>query len=355
MSTFSLNTIDINSLFVKPDGTYQAKSHPKEVGWLNRYQAKGAFADLDTIKDINKVRNLIETCHKSKEDKSRSINLGRVRAFLKLAGSNTGLDKTEHQDLLKRYDVVINSLLEKSRTDRAEGICKEEDLFDFEPVHQQAWQNYENKKIIYDMELPSDEDIENLQDSIIALTQVSLPHTRSNMATLKNVFHDDANLKKDNVFIPAEKGYSVLVWNERKVDRITMGKLSKEHAEPDYDKQRFVQPLVEKTPIPLMEPEKIGAIMTRFVKRFRKDSLYVFTKTDGTPFVREDKDTHRFDPYLDRVKKVVGHSISKIRKSQITHVRSKNLSQKAQLEYATDCHHSREENNKYCRDNLAST
>ncbi|KAI8904909.1 hypothetical protein DFJ77DRAFT_515131 [Powellomyces hirtus] len=363
---YTLDTFDICAFYTLPvdpttieeapevAGKKTSKKNPygnqkRTVNDLLLYKAKGAFALKENITNISKMKTIVFSCHNRTNENSQAQALGIVRKFLGAVGPlPLDMTKDEHIMLLKRYDESINVLKKtyQQQVDDGEG-----EVFEYAPVLEKAWENVTRDSSIYDEEFPSDQKILDLQDSLIAITQLAMPNSRSNMATLVNGFHDDADLKKDNVFLPTgTTGTSVIIWNERKIDRIKSGKPKVGEVQDPIDNTRYIEPLNTVLPLPFMEPERVSEHLTKFVRKYRKNSKYIFIRKDGTPFMNETKDDKRFEPYRARVKIATGQNISVVRRSQITAVRDMSLTKQEHAQYAADCHHSKEENNHYWRD-----
>ncbi|KAI8912385.1 hypothetical protein DFJ77DRAFT_511933 [Powellomyces hirtus] len=356
---YTLDTLDIAAFYTLPDGhplIAEKKSiygkRKRAVTNLSKYKAKGAFAHKENVTDISKMKTIVFSCHNLEVDNSEAQAIGTVRLFLKEIG-HVPLDMTkeEHLHLLKRYDEAIQILKQpyNQQVEAGEG-----EVFEYAPEVAKISQRLEDSSSIYDMDYPSNQKILDRQDDVIAATQFLMPHSRSNMATLVNAFHPDADKEKDNLFFPAGKtGTSVIIWNKRKVDRIKKGKQRADEVEDLIDNTRYIQPLNTVLPIPFMEPERVGQLLSKFVNKYRskkEKSKYIFLNRDGKPLMNNATDDKRFEPYRNRVKIATGHNISVIRRSQITRVRDMGLTKQEHTQFAADCHHSKEENNRYWRD-----
>ncbi|KAJ3166352.1 hypothetical protein HDU87_002213 [Geranomyces variabilis] len=244
------------------------------------------------------MREIVESCHQAEKDKSRSLYLCSVLNLLGKAESTLGLNKAEFKNLKQRYSTAIKNLEEESKNEAENGYGK---IIDYPAVLKTVWDSYNEQKIIYEKEFPGDSEILKFQDVIMALKQLVFPHNRGNDATLVNAFHEDANIKTDNVFIPAEDGTSVLIWNEGKQDRIKRGKRALDE-EDVYDNTRYVQPM-SATDLPHLDGQRVGEVLSRFVRRFRRNSKYIFLKKDGTPLMKEKDAKGRFAPIMREFRK----------------------------------------------------
>ncbi|KAJ3007676.1 hypothetical protein HKX48_008990, partial [Thoreauomyces humboldtii] len=214
MTEVALHTADISTYQKNDDGSWAYKAASKDLTWLERYQEKGAFRDSATIKDLNKMVELVNGCHgEVLVGTTKAINMGRVRAFLAKAGhEKCGMTKPDFDKTLNRYSKCINDLKQTYKESRLNGTTP---VIPFLPILDAAYEKErELGEHLYLKENPSKQEIVDYQESLMVLMQVAMPNSRSNSATLVNISHPETDPKKDNYFIPAEKGTSVIVWNE---------------------------------------------------------------------------------------------------------------------------------------------
>ncbi|KAJ3004019.1 hypothetical protein HKX48_001449, partial [Thoreauomyces humboldtii] len=343
MNVLPINDLDIAKFHQNDDGTWKLASSECTSRNLTNYQKHGAFKTLDSISDLANMKLIIEKNHDLKKDHSRAVYLSAIGTFLKKLGpARCGLTSDQHDTIVKRYNASSKNLETDYKANRHNA-----ETFDWDSFASQIIADEKRaREVLYDLETPTSKQISAYADQLMLLMRVLVPDCRGNAATLKIHDHPNVDLGKDNYIIPTPNGHTVIVWNVRKADRIKKGKQPSVIDQDDWDKTRYTQSLHNLLSTPLLNAQLWGALASKFIIKFRKDSEYLFCNENGHPFMNlkdlenpKDKDNRPFDPFSTRIKKLSGKGLQIIRRSQITAVRDAGLTRVQAEEYCKDSHH----------------
>ncbi|TPX56698.1 hypothetical protein SpCBS45565_g08365 [Spizellomyces sp. 'palustris'] len=363
MATFPLHTADLAGFLNEKSGSYA-----KDLAKAQDYQRRGAFSSLEKIKDVSFQRSLVKDCTATKTKNGEptqntySTDLGLIARIIRNAGHDfCGLDKTEHEELMKPLYNAARDAKKVYKDLGDAGECPMDGTiedWDAEYIRMRAYNEEQNR--IYDLPCPNKYQIYTLQDAKIGLFSSHFYNIRANYGTLKNFKHPGVNWKKDNIFVYDNDGNASILWNDRKKDRISAAKTSAKKLNDTEDNDRYLnEPFVQSMTTPhfpeiaeSVDPVYVAKELIRFIERFRKESEYIFLNSKGEPF-------HAIDTFRDHIQcawskatndKDKNYGVRLLRRVQITHIRKRHLKCAASTFMLKQHHHNEAENLAYCKD-----
>ncbi|KAJ3281491.1 hypothetical protein HK104_011444 [Borealophlyctis nickersoniae] len=304
---------------------------------LRDWQRKGLFETAEKLLDLNFVLNFVKRevdeavtkSTKGKKTKGENNTYGqRLNNIMQLlwfvTPEEAGMTAEQLTNLRERGYEQSEELNEEYSTRRAKGEMSAYEknywIPDWKEFETQVEQNLNNTDYIYGLANPTSREIFEHQQRLQLYSVVRFYNTRSALRTVVLFTHPDCKPREDNVLFYDAHGSMYICWNKTKSIH-----------------GAFIQQITD----------PLKSRLYKFIKRFRKNALYLFPNTRG---LLQQQDTYR-EALQSQAELVTGkrYGVAIMRKCQIKAQYNGNLTPYEKERLSREFHHSAPEHELYVR------